>query len=101
MILRRALWSSPRAFARTARPLPQLRCLSTEAESIASSADNSLKQLQSIHAQLNAQGDVSAPAVDPETHATAASATDHVAEQYHMFKQQGQSCPAPDYDNTY
>jgi small subunit ribosomal protein S2 len=85
MILRRALWASPRALARpSARPL---RCLSTDAASIEASADNSLKQLQSLHAQLSAQGDRSAPAVNPETHATAASATDHVAEQYHMFKQ--------------
>jgi small subunit ribosomal protein S2 len=88
MILRRALCATPRVFARpSARPL---RCLSTDAASIEASTENSLKQLQSIHAQLNAQGDRSAPAVDPETHATADSATDHVAEQYHMFKQQEQ-----------
>jgi small subunit ribosomal protein S2 len=47
-----------------------------------------LKNVQSIHAQLTAQGDESVPALDPETHGTAASVADHVAEQYHMFKQQ-------------
>lgn len=89
MILRTALRSSPRAIVqRASRPLPQSRFLSTKTESIESSVDNSLKNLQSIHAQLSAQGDESVPAVNPETHATAASATDHVAEQYHLFKQQ-------------
>jgi small subunit ribosomal protein S2 len=90
MIVRTAVRSSSRAIARRAsRPLPQFRFISTETEAIESSVDNSLKNLQSIHAQLNAEGDTSVPAVNPETHATASSVTDHVAEQYHMFKQQG------------
>ncbi|KAH3947752.1 hypothetical protein HBI70_077310 [Parastagonospora nodorum] len=89
MIVRTALRSAPRAIARRAsRPLPQFRFISTETESIESSVDNSLKNLQSIHAQLNAQGDESVPALNPDTHATASSVTDHVAEQWHMFKQQ-------------
>lgn len=93
MIVRTALRSGPRAIARRAsRPLPQFRFISTETDSIESSVDNSLKNLQSIHAQLNAQGDESVPALNPDTHATASSVTDHVAEQWHMFKQQGQQC---------
>jgi small subunit ribosomal protein S2 len=88
MILRRAIWAGARATARsTLRPLR--RSISTEVESIESSAQNSLKQLQSIHAQLNAEGDRSVPAVNPETHGTSAPANDNVAEQYHLFKQQG------------
>lgn len=88
MILRRAIWAS-RGLARKA-PQRQLqgRNLSTETDSIELSAANSLKQLQSIHAQLSAQGDQNVPAVDPETHGTASSVTDHVAEQYHIFKEQ-------------
>ncbi|KAH7394083.1 ribosomal protein S2, flavodoxin-like domain-containing protein [Phaeosphaeria sp. MPI-PUGE-AT-0046c] len=94
--VRHALWAAPRAFA-CARKCPQRRLLSTsttttttEADLIDASANNSLKQLQSIHAQLTAQGDTAAPPVDPETHATAASALQNVAEQYAMFKQQEQ-----------
>jgi hypothetical protein len=95
MILRRAIARArPRLLASTWSPsraptTTPLRHLSAESESIESSANNSLKQLQSIHAQLSAQGDHAPPAVNPDTHATASSATDHVAEQYHLFKQQG------------
>jgi small subunit ribosomal protein S2 len=67
--------------------MPQFRFLSTETDAIESSTANSLKQLQSIHAQLSAQGDEAVPALNPETHATASSVTDHVAEQYHVFRQ--------------
>jgi small subunit ribosomal protein S2 len=90
MIIRRAICASSRALARKApRRQLQVRHVTTETESIATSAENSLKQLQSIHAQLSAQGDEHVPAVDPETHGTASSVTDHVAEQYHIFKEQG------------
>ena len=88
MIIRRALQSCPRVLARS--PVRNSQCtrfISTETESIDSSANNSLKNLQSIHAQLNAEGDRAAPAVDPETHGTADSATDDVAAQYLAFKQ--------------
>ena len=64
------------------------RFLSTEADSIHASAENSLKQLQSIEAQLNTHLAQPVPSVDPETHGTPAAATDNVAEQYRMFKQQ-------------
>ncbi|KAF2033363.1 ribosomal protein S2 [Setomelanomma holmii] len=89
MIIRRAIGACPRAVARSS-PRPLRRFLSSTAESIESSAQNSLKQLPSIHALLNADGDQFVPAVDPETHGTVASATDNVAEQYYLFKQQEQ-----------
>lgn len=98
--LRHALWAAPRTVCRTSRAsrkCPPRRLLqpcrplstTTEADSIGASADNSFKQLQSIHAQLGAYGDTTAPPVDPETHATAASAVDNVREQYYMFKKMG------------
>ncbi|KAF1920404.1 37S ribosomal protein MRP4, mitochondrial precursor [Ampelomyces quisqualis] len=89
MLTRRAIWAS-RALAPPQAPRRrlQVRSLATATEAIAASAANSLKQLQSIHAQLSAHGDQHVPAVDPETHGTASSAADHLAEQYHVFKQQ-------------
>ncbi|KAF2658079.1 ribosomal protein S2 [Lophiostoma macrostomum CBS 122681] len=81
---RRAL--SRRSF-QTAR-----RLLSAEVDSIDASADNSLRNVQSIESQINANTDQHVPSVDPETHATspAAQATDLVAEHYRQFKQQQQ-----------
>ncbi|KAI4927714.1 hypothetical protein J4E85_006226 [Alternaria conjuncta] len=91
MILRSiAARSAPRALARHSRqPLrPLQRFLSTETESIEAATDNSLKQIQSIEAQLNTHLQQPIPSVDPETHGTSESASDHVAEQYYMYKQQ-------------
>ncbi|KAH7095022.1 37S ribosomal protein MRP4, mitochondrial precursor [Paraphoma chrysanthemicola] len=86
MILRRALGATSPWAARSS-PRPLRRFISTQVESIESSAQSSLKQLQSTHAQLNAEGDQSIAAVDTETHGTFASATASVAEEYHHFKQ--------------
>ncbi|CAA9962041.1 mitochondrial carrier protein [Pyrenophora teres f. maculata] len=92
MILRSvAARSSPRvlALARQQALLhPRRRFLSTETKSIHASAENSLKQLQSIEAQLNTHLAQPLPSVDPETHGTPAAANDNVAEQYRMYKQQ-------------
>ncbi|KAH6859754.1 hypothetical protein AA0119_g2 [Alternaria tenuissima] len=91
MILRSvAARSAPRALARHARQSsrPLQRFLSTETDSIEASTENSLKQLQSIEAQLNTHLQQPVPSVDPETHATSESASDNVAQQYHLYKQQ-------------
>ncbi|KAF2176350.1 37S ribosomal protein MRP4, mitochondrial precursor [Zopfia rhizophila CBS 207.26] len=68
------------------------RFLSTEIDSIEASAENNIKQLQSLEAQINATIAKPVPSIDSVTHATApsAQATDSVAEQYHLFKQQQQ-----------
>src|SRR5690242_2074414 len=93
MILRRALGATSPWAARSS-PRPLRRFISTQVESTESSAQSSLKQLQSTHAQLNAEGDQSIAAVDTETHGTFASATASVAEEYHHFKQLGKSSTA-------
>ncbi|KAI8939753.1 hypothetical protein NX059_003498 [Plenodomus lindquistii] len=86
MILRSiAARSCPRALAQRASP-PLRRLLSTD-----TTAESSLKELQSLEAQLNAH--LQQPGSSPNTpeptepaHALSAS----VAEQYHRFKQQAQ-----------
>ena len=83
-----------RSLARsTSRPLRRL--LSTHADSIDASSENSLKQLQSLEAQLNSHLQQPVPSVDPQTHATSPSVTDNVAEQYHVYKQQGEHQSPP------
>jgi hypothetical protein len=82
----------PRALARnSSRPLR--RFLSTETESIEASTENSLKQLQSLEAQLNTHLQQPVPSVDPETHGTSESVSSNVAEQYHLYKQQCRPSP--------
>ncbi|RMZ70306.1 40S ribosomal S2 [Pyrenophora seminiperda CCB06] len=77
----------PRALA---RPSPRLlrRLLSTETDSIHASAENSLKQVQSIEAQLNTHLAQPVLSVDPATHGTPAAAADNVADQFRMYQQQ-------------
>lgn len=87
MIIRRLGASSgPRLLARCS-PRPLQRFLSTDTESLHVSTNNSLKQLQSLEAQLNASLEQPIPSVDPETHGTSAAVADNVAEQYHRYKQ--------------
>lgn len=72
-----------RALARRqSRPLR--RFLSTDIAAIEASTANSLKQLQSLEAQLNTHLDQPLPSIDPES-----QPRDHVAAQYHLYKQQG------------
>jgi small subunit ribosomal protein S2 len=81
----------PRALARnSSRPLR--RFLSTETDSISASTENSLKQIQSIEAQLNTHLQQGVPSVDPETHGTSASVSENVAQQYYTYKQQCTLC---------
>jgi hypothetical protein len=89
--------TAPRALARHARQSsrPLQRFLSTETDSIEASTENSLKQLQSIEAQLNTHLQQPVPSVDPETHATSESASDNVAQQYHLYKQQCMTSVSP------
>ncbi|KAF2263496.1 ribosomal protein S2 [Lojkania enalia] len=92
MIIRHlALRSGPWAVARS--PFQALRrFLSSEIDSIEASAQNSVKQLQLLEAQLNAAILQPVPTIDPETHGTALSAqiTDSVAAEYHRYKQHQQ-----------
>jgi hypothetical protein len=76
---------------------PLRRFLSTDIAAIEASTDNSLKQVQSIEAQLNAHLQQPLPSINPASHAAPSSAHDDVAQQYHLYKQQGtpSSCPWP------
>jgi small subunit ribosomal protein S2 len=82
--------TAPRALARLPRQAsrPLQRFLSTETESIEASTENSLKQLQSLEAQLNTHLQQPVPSVDPDTHGTSEAVSDNVAEQYYQYKQQ-------------
>ncbi|KAF1839585.1 37S ribosomal protein MRP4, mitochondrial precursor [Decorospora gaudefroyi] len=67
---------------------PLRRFLFTETDSIEAATENSLKQTQSLEAQLNAQLQQPVPSINPATHGTSAALSDNVAEQYYMYKQQ-------------
>ncbi|KAG9192238.1 hypothetical protein G6011_10972 [Alternaria panax] len=91
MILRSfAARSAPRALARHARRSPRSlhRFLSTETDSTAASTDNSLKQRQPIEAPLNTHLQQPLPSVGAATHGPSESASEHVAQQYHLYRQQ-------------
>jgi small subunit ribosomal protein S2 len=89
--------TAPRALARHPRQAsrPLGRFLSTATESIEASTENSLKQLQSIEAQLNTHLQQPVPSVDPETHGTSEAVSDNVAEQYYLYKQQCMTTASP------
>ncbi|KAF1843767.1 37S ribosomal protein MRP4, mitochondrial precursor [Cucurbitaria berberidis CBS 394.84] len=81
--------SCPRALAPSAsRPLR--RFLSTEAESIDASAQNNLKPLQTLQAELSPQAPQPAPSLEPGSSnaASSSSTIGNVAEQYYLYKQQ-------------
>jgi small subunit ribosomal protein S2 len=90
MILRQAFWrQGHRAVARnSSRSLS--RFFSTTVDSIESSADNSLKQLHSLEAQINTVASTPVTSIDPNAPSSPLSAeiTDSVAAQYHLFKAQ-------------
>jgi small subunit ribosomal protein S2 len=79
-----------RAIAQKALQPPLRRFRSSEVDLIEASADNSIKQLQSLEAQINTSFFQPVPTIDPQTHATAPSSrtSDQVAEQYHEYKRQ-------------
>jgi small subunit ribosomal protein S2 len=89
--------TAPRALARLPRQAsrPLQRFLSTETESIEASTENSLKQLQSLEAQLNTHLQQPVPSVDPDTHGTSEAVSDNVAEQYYQYKQQCMTAISP------
>ncbi|EMD68768.1 hypothetical protein GGP41_008766 [Bipolaris sorokiniana] len=62
---------------------PLRRFLSTDIAAIEASTDNSLKQVQSLEAQLNTHLHQPLRSIDPES-----PPRDHVAAQYHLYKQQ-------------
>ncbi|KAJ4365632.1 hypothetical protein N0V83_008252 [Neocucurbitaria cava] len=81
-----AAWR-PRTFAQcSSRPLR--RFLSTHADSLNASSENSAKELQSLEAQLNSHLQQSAPPADAQPQQTSSPVTDNVAEQYYLYKQQ-------------
>lgn len=67
---------------------PLRRFLSTDIAAIEASTDNSLKQVQSLEAQLNTHLHQPLRSIDPES-----PPRDHVAAQYHLYKQQGTPYP--------
>lgn len=76
-----------RALARPhSRPLR--RFLSTDIAALEASTDNSFKQVQSLEAQLNTHLHQPLPSIDPDS-----PPRDHVAAQYHLYKQQGTPYP--------
>ncbi|KAF2121923.1 37S ribosomal protein MRP4, mitochondrial precursor [Lophiotrema nucula] len=92
MIIRHvAVRSGPRVFARRSLQ-PLRRFLSSEVDPIDQATNNSIKQTQSLEAQLNALPPQPVPSIDPETPGTspAAQVTDSVAEQYHQYKKRQQ-----------
>ncbi|KAF2870995.1 ribosomal protein S2, flavodoxin-like domain-containing protein [Massariosphaeria phaeospora] len=92
MIIRSLAARTCRALPRGSSLQPLRRFLSTDIDSIESSADNSFKQLGSLEAQLNAQVPQQVPSASSETQASspAAQTSESVAEQYHLYKQQQQ-----------
>ncbi|EUC48479.1 hypothetical protein COCMIDRAFT_87477 [Bipolaris oryzae ATCC 44560] len=66
---------------RQSRPLR--RFFSTDIAAIQASTDNSLEQVQSLEAQLNTHLHQPLPSIDADS-----QSRDHVAAQYHLYKQQ-------------
>ncbi|KAF2199754.1 ribosomal protein S2 [Delitschia confertaspora ATCC 74209] len=88
MIIRSVVWRQGRR-AVAQKFWQPLRTFSSAVDSIDSSAQNSLKQLHSLEAQINAAAPTATPvaSIDPETATTAQSAvSESLADQYHRFK---------------
>ncbi|KAF2272444.1 ribosomal protein S2 [Westerdykella ornata] len=95
MILRHlAARNGPRALARYAsQPQPLRRFYASDVDGIAASADNTLKQLHSLEAQINQATGDRVPSLNPETagEAEAVSASPlSIVEQYHLHQKQKQ-----------